>query len=299
MSTLITATITLPAPRLCRRRHVWLRRAFLALALVVAVLLGAAGLWYYRVTHHVTPQELSHAVNRTAFPATLRGQPVQLPVYQQGNAQNQRVVLFTSGDGGWSPFCANIAARLADDGFTVVGFDAKDYMTRFATSDKPLKPEEIARDYGELLTQLRGVPNVDADAPATLSGWSLGAGFSVVAAALSPVVKSRADRLLAISLPVQNELAWKVADSLIYLTEGVPREKVFDAGDYLPKIAPLKFQLIYATDDQLSPATDAQALFAKAVGTKQLLPVTARDHHYQGGEEQFYQTLEQSLRGPL
>jgi len=56
-------------------------------------------------------------------------------------------VLFTSGDGGWSPFCADIAAHIAASGITVVGIDAKSYLVNFASPQKPITPEELTRDY--------------------------------------------------------------------------------------------------------------------------------------------------------
>src|SRR5215470_6097864 len=61
----------------------------------------------------------------------------ELQLYQQQNATNQPLVLFTSGDGGWSPFCADIAAHIAASGSTVVGIDAKDYLVKFASPQKP------------------------------------------------------------------------------------------------------------------------------------------------------------------
>ena len=60
---------------------------------------GYAVRWRHRFYHHVTHEELSHQVRHTAFPATIRDGPaLQLQLYQQENAANQPLVLFTSGD---------------------------------------------------------------------------------------------------------------------------------------------------------------------------------------------------------
>src|SRR5262247_3368119 len=95
---------------------------------VLLILLGAAGLkgmiWYHNFYHHVTLQEVSHAVGHSVFETTIRGdRRIKLELYQQANAQAQPLVIFSSGDGGWSPFCADIAAHIAARGNTVVGFN--------------------------------------------------------------------------------------------------------------------------------------------------------------------------------
>src|SRR5256885_2902086 len=136
-----------------------------------------------RFYHHITLQELTHEVRHSAFQATIRGgPPLQLQLYQQENAAHQPLVIFTSGDGGWSPFCADMAAHIAANGITVVGIDAKDYLVKFATPQKPISAEELTRDYDEIAQQSLAQPGIDAKTPLILAGWSLGAGYSVIVA---------------------------------------------------------------------------------------------------------------------
>ena len=271
------------------RWRVW---PFIVGVLVIAATLGA--IKYERFYYHVTAQEASREIARTTFAATIRGgKPVNLLQYQQHGAKNQPLIFFTSGDGGWSPFCADIAAHLATKGYTVVAFDVKNYLTTYANSQQPVTPEELGRDYADLLQAARQQPGVDAVRPVTLSGWSLGAGYSVLAAT-DAKLQGQVARVVGISLPIENELAWKPTDSIIYLTHGVPHEKIFDAHDYLSKLS-VPLILLNATDDDTSPLSDANSLLAKAAGPKQLFPVTAHGHHFEGGEEAFYQSLDLSL----
>jgi len=142
-----------------RFRWLWLVAALL-------LILGAASAysvrWYHQFYHHVTHEELSHEVRHSTFPAAIRSGPaLELQLYQQENAKNQPLVLFTSGDGGWSPFCADVAAHIAETGLTVVGFDAKTYLTTFATSQKPVTPEEITHDYDALAQAAFATRGVD------------------------------------------------------------------------------------------------------------------------------------------
>lgn len=274
------------------RRWYWVV-AILFVVIAIASVSSVAS--YYRFYHHTTPQEKSHAVEHTTFDVTLRGSTqVTLQLYQQANAKGQTLVLFTSGDGGWSPFCADIAAHIAGTGQAVVGFDAKTYLTTFASAQKPVTPEELARDYDEILDGALSREGVDKNSPFVLSGWSLGAGYSVLAAT-DPSLKGRVSKVVAISLPALNELAWKPADALIYLTHGVPHEKVFNSGDYLPRVAPVPIIMLNATDDDTAPLTDTQKLFDRAANPKQLYTVKASGHHFEGGEEEFYRDLESSL----
>lgn len=275
------------------RRWRWVA-AILFVVVGIAAIFGVRS--YQRFYHHTTPQEISHAVEHTTFDVTLRGATsVTLQLYQPANAKDLPLVLFTSGDGGWSPFCADIAAHIAGTGKTVVGFDAKSYLTTFASTQKPVTPEELAHDYGEILNGALARARVDQGSRVTFAGWSLGAGFSVLAAA-DAALKGRVSRVVAISLPPLNELAWKPTDALIYFTHGVPHEKVFNSGDYLPHLAPVPLIMLNATDDDTAPLTDAQKLFGRAANPKQLYAVTASGHHFEGGEKEFYRDLETSLR---
>lgn len=260
--------------------------------LCLAGLLGV--IEYERFYYHVTAQEVSHEVARSSFTASIRGgRLVTLSLYQQQNALNQPLIFFSSGDGGWSPFCADIAAHLATKGYTVAAFDVKNYLTAYANSQQPVTPGEIARDYADLVQAARQQPGVDAAKPVTLSGWSLGAGYSVLVAT-DANLRDDIARVVGVRLPVQNELAWKPTDSIIYLTHGVPREKIFDAHTYLAKLS-VPLVLINATDDETSPLNDAQSLLAADAGPKRLFAVTAHGHHFEGGEDPFYQNLDQAF----
>ena len=275
-----------------RRKRWWL----LVLAVLLTVGALAGGWKYYSFYYHVTRQESSGAVKRSSFAAQLRGQPVKLLLYQQESPVNQPLVFFTSGDGGWSPFCADIAAHLAATGYTVVAFDVKNYLTTFATPEKPATPEDLNRDYNELLKAALARPGVDAQQPFTLAGWSVGAGYSVLLATQDDM-KNRVGRVLAISLPVKNQLAWKPTDAIIYVTKGVPDEKTFDAHDYVGQLAPVPFLLFNASDDDTAPLADAQSLLSRASTPKQLYVVNAHGHHFEGGESEFFQKLYESLKG--
>jgi dienelactone hydrolase len=277
-----------------RKRFRW--RWLLAMILALFAALSAyAAVWYHRFYHHLTPQEISHEVRHATFQVSLRNDAkVTLQIYQQSNAPDEQLVFFTSGDGGWSPFCADVAAHIAATGKTVVGFNSKEYLVSFASSQRPISGSELTQDYAEMLRAAKLQPGVDRSARVVLAGWSLGAGYSVLVAT-DPAVAEQIDGVVAISLPVYNELAWKPSDSLIYITHGTPREKVFDARKFVSKLDPVPIVILNATDDDTSPASESQSLFNLATGPKHLYMIKASGHHFEGGEAEFYRDLDEGV----
>ena len=253
--------------------------------------------WRDRFYHHVTHEELSHEVTHSTFQALIRnGAALQLQLYQQANAANQSLVLFTSGAGGWSPFCADIAAHIAAKGLTVVGIDSKDYLVKFATPQKPVSAEELARDYDAIARVSLVQPGIDIKTPLVLAGWSLGAGYSVIVAS-QPEFTYPVNRVIAISLPMYGELAWKTSDALIYITHKTPHEKVFDAQQYLAKLKQTPVVFLNATDDDTAPFSEAQSLYQTTRGAKRFYAIKAKGHHFEGGEQEFYRDLDMELSG--
>ena len=266
-----------------------------AVLLVLCAAAAYAVKWYHGFYHHVTHEELSHEVKHSTFQATIRnGPPLDLQVYQQEHAGNQPLMLFTSGDGGWSPFCADIAAHIAASGITVVGIDVKSYLVNFASPQKPISAEDLSRDYDAIARLSIARPGINDKTPLVLAGWSLGAGYSVIVAT-QPEFRLPVSRVVAISLPIYGELAWKPADSVIYFTHGTPHEKVFDAHQYLKKLKQTPIVFLNATNDKNAPLHEAQSLYEATPATKRLFAVKASGHHFEGGEKEFYQDLDQGL----
>jgi len=266
-----------------------------AVLLVLCAAAAYAVKWYHGFYHHVTHEELSHEVKHSTFQATIRnGPPLDLQLYQQEHAGNQPLMLFTSGDGGWSPFCADIAAHIAANGITVVGIDIKSYLVNFATPQKPVSAEDLTRDYDVIARLALARPGIDGKTPLVLAGWSLGAGYSVIVAT-QPEFSLPISRVVAISLPMYGELAWKPSDSIIYVTHGTPNEKVFDVHQYLKKLKQTPIVFLNATSDKYAPFREAQSLYEATPSAKRLYAVKASGHHFEGGEKEFYQDLDQGL----
>ena len=271
------------------------KKLIAVLVLIVCAASVYAVRWYHGFYYHVTHEELSHEVKHSTFQANIRsGPPLNLQLYRQENAASQSLVLFTSGDGGWSPFCADIAAHIAASGITVVGIDAKEYLVNFASPQKPISIEQLTRDYDAIARVAFAQPGIENKTPLVLAGWSLGAGYSVIVAS-QPEFSLPVNRVVAISLPMYGELAWKPTDSIIYLTHGTPREKVFEAQQYLKKLTRTPIVFVNATNDDNAPFREAQSLYEATPGAKRFYAVKASGHHFEGGLTEFYQDLDKGL----
>lgn len=272
-----------------------MKKLISVLVLIVCAATVYAVRWYHGFYHHVTREEMSHEVRHSTFQTSIRsGPPLNLQLYQQENARNQPLVLFTSGDGGWSPFCADIAAHIAANGITVVGIDVKEYLVNFASPQQPISTEQLTRDYDAIARISLAQPGIDGQTPLIMAGWSLGAGYSVIVAS-QPEFSLPVKRVVAISLPMYGELAWKPTDAVIYITHGTPHEKVFDARQYLKKLRQTPIVFVNAINDDNAPFGEAKSLYEATPGAKHLYAVKARGHHFEGGEKEFYQDLDLGL----
>ena len=200
------------------------------------------------------------------------------------------VALISSGDGGWIHLAPHVADVLAGWGWTVLGFDSRDYLSRGNASGAALTPDDIARDYAALIGQA-----VPSNVPVTLIGVSEGAGLSVVAAA-NPAVKARLAGVVAIGLGDRNELAWHWRDSVIYITKGVPREPLFYASDYLPHVTPVPLAFIQSTHDEFVSSAESDRLQALAGSGAHTWKVDAADHRFSNNLPAFDGQLAAALK---
>src|SRR6185503_16317376 len=101
------------------------------LALIVAVALSGA-----RLPAHTTDT------------VVLRGQPQLVHVYGERGAGDP--VIVSSGDGGWIHLAPHVAEILAAQGYFVVGFNVKAYLSSFTSEGGALNIADVPGDYRAL-----------------------------------------------------------------------------------------------------------------------------------------------------
>jgi len=218
---------------------------------------------------------------------TIRGCAQTLHLY---GARGGPVAIVTSGDGGWVHLGPDVAAFLAAEGYFVVGFDAKAYLSSFTSRTGPLRPEDVPGDYGALVDYAeRG----GLGAP-LLVGVSEGAGLSVLAAT-APEMHPRIAGVVALGLPDKNELAWRFKDAIIYVTKKTPNEPTFSTREIARLVSPTPLAALHATHDDFVPVAEVESVLAQAREPKRLFVIEAEDHRFSGNREELWQRLREAI----
>jgi dienelactone hydrolase len=218
---------------------------------------------------------------------TLRGQRQTLHVY---GAPGGPVAVVASGDGGWTHLAPDVADLLAGKGRLVVGLDSKAYLASFTSGAATLRAEDVPRDFAALLQH--AAPG--AGGTTLLVGVSEGAGLSVLAAA-DDAVKARVAGVIVLGLPDRNELGWRLRDSMIYLTKGLPREPAFSAADVIAKVAPVPLAAIHSTRDEFVPVDEIKRTMERAREPKRLWLIDAENHRFGGAEAELARRLAEAI----
>jgi pimeloyl-ACP methyl ester carboxylesterase len=222
---------------------------------------------------------------------TIRGQKQEIYFYPAADARNRRnrKILFAPGDGGWRGFAVNIASTATSWGYDVFGLDRKRYLESL-TGKMILRETDVMADFREIARWMTRA----TDEPVILVGWSEGAGLCLLAASSEENKKTFAG-LISVGMTESNVLGWKWSDDLTYLTKKDPEEPAFLSTDFLPKVAPLPILMIHSTRDEYVPVEGAKRLFSVAQEPKRFLLIEARNHRFEGNQEQFFGRLREWL----
>lgn len=218
---------------------------------------------------------------------TLRGRAQVLNVY---GTRGGPAAIVTSGDGGWMHLGPDVARFLAGEGYFVVGFDAKAYLSAFTTGAGTLSVEDVPRDYAALVTYAAK----DAPARPLLVGVSEGAGLSILAAT-APDVQSRVAGVLALGLPDKNELGWRWRDSIIYLTKKTPNEPNFSALEVVDRVSPVPLAALHSTHDEFVPLPEIERIMAQAREPKRLWVIEASNHRFSNNQAELQRRLKEAI----
>ncbi len=217
----------------------------------------------------------------------IRGRTQQLHLHgSRGGAP----VILSSGDLGWAGFVVHVAEYLATQGYYVIGFNTKAYLSSFTSKDSALAPQDVPGDYLKLIEYARQGSNVKP----ILIGVSEGAGLSVLSGS-NPDVKSRVQGILGLGLPDQNELGWKWQDFTIWITKKSPHEPGFMVEDIIPRVSPLPLAESHSTHDEFLPLEKAKAMFSLAGNPKKMWVVEASNHRFSDNRSELDRCLLEAL----
>lgn len=214
---------------------------------------------------------------------TIRGREQSLHVY---GTRGSPVAVVASGDGGWVHLGPYVAEFLSSEGYFVVGFDSKAYLSSFTKGGTTLTTTDVPGDFAALVEYA----SKGAIAAPVLIGVSEGAALAVLAAT-SDATRSKVAGVIGLGLPDQGELGWRFRDSVVYLTKGVPKEPLFSTAEVIAKVAPLPVVAIHSTRDEFVSVDVVKRVMSRALEPKQLWLIEADNHRFSGKEQDLNQKL--------
>ena len=224
----------------------------------------------------------------------VRGRQFIVHFYRPQGDKPAIPAIYACGDGGWRGLAPRTAQQLAHLGFAVAGIDSKVYLREFSSVKTPLTISQLALDYADVATALRGYANVDAATPVYVYGWSLGAGFAI---AVGSDVQTRANwaGIISIGLPKQNQLVSGLGANHANLNHEGEALYGFRSVDVMDRIAPVPLVMIQSTSDTASPQKVGNSLFATARDPKKYVLIKASNHRFSGAREEFYTALRDAV----
>jgi len=225
-------------------------------------------------------------------PLAVRGRSQELYRVAATNIPSQQFrgkILFAPGDGGWRGFAITMAENMAASGYEVYALDTKHYLQSF-TGTAHLTPQDVMNDFRDIVQSL-GASNAN---PATLVGWSEGAGLCLLAATPAQN-KTLFNGLILIAATDTNLLGSRWSDYFASIAGKQPDEPSFSLAEYLPRAAPVPVSLIQSTGDQYVSVSGSKQLFAAAREPKEFVLIEARNHRFDGNHDELFRALSAAL----
>ena len=227
----------------------------------------------------------------------LYGRPLQIHcACPPGGPSKGVLVLYSTGDGGWKGLDRELVTRIVAWGYPVGGFDSGRYLKDLGYSAHPTTPEQMGRDFDQILAFTLRVLGLPPETPVILAGWSRGAGLSVVAAG-QPGTQRRLAGVIGVALTEaeENVVHHKVHKGAA--PGDVPRRELveLDTYEYLPRLGALPVAILQSTNDGYVPAEDARRRLGPDTSCRRLFAIESSGHGFGGGREILYQRLKESL----
>jgi alpha-beta hydrolase superfamily lysophospholipase len=199
-------------------------------------------------------------------------------------------VLFVPGDLGMHGFAVTIAETVASWGYDVYGLDTRQYLESF-TGKVPLQASDVMGDFRQLAQWARGASHQRL----ALVGWSEGAGLCLLAAA-DDSNKDLFSGLTVFGLTESNLLGWRWSDLFSALCGKEAKEPSFFSQDYLARVAPLPLLVIQSTGDQYVSVSTQKRMFAGAQEPKRLVMIEAKNHRFEGNQQELLRNIREGLK---
>jgi alpha-beta hydrolase superfamily lysophospholipase len=230
------------------------------------------------------------SVRGTEF-VSIRGKQVAVYSYAAPSEASlpRGKVLFAPGDLGMHGFAVTIAETMASWGYDVYGLDTRQYLESF-TGKSSLQASDVMGDFQQLARWATGGTRQRV----ALVGWSEGAGLCLLAAATDN--KEFFSSLTVFGLTESNLLGWRWSDLFSSLAGKEAKEPKFFSQDHLARVAPLPLLVIQSTGDQYVSVETQKRMFATAQEPKRLVVIEAKNHRFEGNQQELFRNIREGLQ---
>ncbi|MES2735229.1 MAG: phosphatidylglycerol lysyltransferase domain-containing protein [Verrucomicrobiota bacterium] len=193
-------------------------------------------------------------------------------LYEPDETPPRAILIFGSGDGGWSPWEDSVAHWLRDEGVYVVGFDLRDYAAQ--DYDQKTLARDMAALAADASARCGGSP-----VPVIYGGWSMGA-VQAVAAAGSPQRAPGLAGLLLFSADSRGRYGLRDKDELGITPEG---PGTFSLSEFSAAMKDLRVAQFHGSADFMASTAWIQGLKS----AKALYLVPGANHGFDGPDDSF------------
>jgi predicted esterase len=203
------------------------------------------------------------------------------------------LIVFSTGDDGWSSTSAELFEHLAEERYTLAGFSAPEVIKPYVRSGERVSTAQAAQALKSLYAQAKRHLGLPDSTPVLIVGFSRGA--SVVAfTAVHPELQGGISGAVAIALT-------READYL-HVPEGDhgPHIQVDDKGRLqlypaLKGLGDTRMAVIQSTHDSYVPAAESRKLLGPDTQRLRLYEVESRDHGFSDAREPLLKDLDDAL----
>jgi fermentation-respiration switch protein FrsA (DUF1100 family) len=203
------------------------------------------------------------------------------------------LVIFFTGDDGWFGTSRELFSHLADQGYTIAGFSAREAVQVVVDSER-ISTARAAQALQDVYAQAKVHLGLSDSTPILMVGFSRGA--SVVAfTAVHEALRIGTKGAVAIALT-------READYLQASEDERKRGIEVDEDGRIQLYAALKFlgstpiAVIQSTNDSYVTAAESRKLLGADTPTRRLYPVEATDHAFTDARDKLLQDLDDAIR---
>jgi pimeloyl-ACP methyl ester carboxylesterase len=201
-------------------------------------------------------------------------------VFKSELPETRAIILFASGDGGWSGFEEAIAKTLQKHGYELVGIDSSVY----AETDYDLNI--LQADYGKIAETMRQ-PFGKSPPPVIVGGWSMGAA-QAIAVAGGPHRPEGLGGVLLLDPCSRGRYGLRLADRSDLLPTG---PGTFGAEDFAQSMDGLRVVQWHATKDTI----DSRTWLASLTAPYREYDFDKSGHYYDHDRDEFLDKLTASI----